>query len=135
MATNQFQLEKRTNDLLDTPITSATSSYYILVVRGSVSLDLANVGNGDAGISAAVIALGGDDLVVVVAIDVQPGLAPGIEVAAGLHGSARALVDADGPVLVKGANAVDTRFVDAGALAEAVGAAVAVDCAQVSGSG
>lgn len=96
---------------------------------------LANVRNGNPGISAAVITLSGDNLVVMVAVDVQPGSAPRIEVAAGLHGAARALVDADGPVLVKGADTVNARLFVTGALAKSIGAAVAGHCAQIAGSG
>lgn len=81
------------------------------------------------------ITLSGDNLVVMVAIDVQSGSAPRIEVAASLHGAARALVDADGPVLVKSADTVDARLFVTGALAKPIGAAVAGHCAQIAGSG
>ena len=96
---------------------------------------LADVRDGDPGIAAALVAFSRDNLVVVIAVDIQPGLAPGIKVAAGLHGAAGALVNADRPVLIKGTGAVDTRFVYTRALAEPIRAAVTGHRAQIAGVG
>lgn len=96
---------------------------------------LANVQHGDPGIAAAVVALGRDDLIVMISVDIQTGVAPGVKVTARLHGAAGPLVDADRPVLVKGPYAVDARRVVTSALAEPVGATVAGHRTQGRGIG
>lgn len=94
---------------------------------------LADVSDGDASIAAAEVALRRNDLVVVVTVNVQTSASPGVEVAARLDGAAGALVLADRPVLVESLDAVDARCVVTSALAESIGATVALHGTQVGG--
>lgn len=102
----------------------------------------------DVGAAAALVALGGHDLVVVGA-QVEADAAPcvelfrllegldrkGKETYVVLHGDAAtdALLGADGPVLLEGAGTVDGRLVGASGNIEVVGTAVGGDAALVLG--
>lgn len=80
--------------------------------------------------AAALVTLGGDDLVVVRA-EVHALGGPGVEVVLHVDRAADALGGADGPVLLKGLRAVDRGLVGARRDVDVVGAAVGVDGALV----
>lgn len=63
--------------------------------------------------------------------ELEAGLLPGVEVVLHGDGASDALLLADGPELVKGGGAVDGRLVDALRAVHVVGAAVALDGAQL----
>ena len=109
---------------------------FVLPTSGgsSVEKDLHTIrlGDGDGSRTAALVALGGDNLVVVRA-ELEAGLGPGVEVGADVDGARGAVVLADGPELVKGAGAFDRGLVDAAGLGDGVGAAVLGDGAELAG--
>lgn len=76
--------------------------------------------NSDAGRAAAVVSLGGDDLVVMRA-EVQSDAGPCIEVVCGGDAAADALGGADGPVLLEGGGADDGGLIGAGGHVDVVG--------------
>ncbi len=78
------------------------------------------------------VALGGDDLVVVGA-ELEAVLGPGVEVGADVDGARGAVVLADGPELVKGGRADDGGLVDTLGLGDGVAAAVDGDGAELAG--
>ena len=81
--------------------------------RGAAAAAAAGaLAHGDGGRAARLVALGGNNLVVVAA-ERQARALPGGEVVGHGDGAARPLVDADGPVLVEGRRALDRRLVDA----------------------
>ena len=84
----------------------------------------------NVGAPAALVTLGGDDLVVVLA-EVHAVLGPGVEVVLHVDGAADALGGADGPVLLEGPGAVDRGLVGAGRDVDVVGAAVGLEAALV----
>lgn len=86
--------------------------------------------DGDGGASRAEVALGGDDLVVVLA-ELKTSIGPSLEVSGHVDGTADALVLADRPVLLEGPRSLNGRGVDARADAELVVAAVSIDRALV----
>ena len=88
------------------------------------------LGDGDGRGAAALVALGGDDLVVVGA-ELETGLGPGVEVGADVDRARRAVALADRPELVEGAGALDGGLVDTLRLGNGVGAAVLVDGAEL----
>jgi hypothetical protein len=90
--------------------------------------------DGDGSRAAAEVALGGHDLVVVVAQGHALG-GPGVKVGGDVDGAAGTLVAADGPVLLEGRRAVDRGLVGAGADGNVVGAAVDGDLALLLGVG
>lgn len=89
-------------------------------------------GDGDVSGSAALVALDGEDLVVVRAKG-QAGLGPGVKVVLDGDGAADAVVAADGPVLVKGGGALDAGLVDALRLVDVVCVAVSGDRGDLGG--
>ncbi len=94
--------------------------------------DCLHLRHGDGGRAAALVALSGDDLVVV-RTELEAGLGPGVEVSANIDGARGTVVLADGPELVKGAGALNGRLVDAPGLGDGVGAAVLGDAAELAG--
>lgn len=82
--------------------------------------------NSDGSRPRALVALGGEDLVVVGA-ELQAVLLPGIKVRLDVDGAADALLLADGPELREGRRAVDGGLVDARGLEDVVVAAVRGD--------
>jgi hypothetical protein len=90
------------------------------------------LGDGDGTGAAALVALGGDDLVVVGA-ELEAGLGPGVEVGADVDRARRAVALADRPELVKGAGTLDRGLVDPLRLGDGVGAAVLLDGAKLGG--
>lgn len=82
--------------------------------------------------AAALVALGGKDLVVMLA-QIHAVPAPGVEVVLHVDGSARALLGADGPVLLEGPGAVDRGLVGPGGDVDVIGAAVGLELALVLG--
>lgn len=91
--------------------------------------------DGDGGGAAGEVALGGDDLVVVLSSESHAGRVPCVEVAAHGDGAAAALGLADGPELVEVLSvAVDGGGVGAAAAEEAVNATVAGDAADAGGA-
>lgn len=90
------------------------------------------LGDGDVSGSAALVALDGQDLVVVRA-QVQAGLRPGVKVVLDGDGAADAVVAADGPVLVEGGGALDAGLVDALGLVDVVCVAVGGDRGDLGG--
>lgn len=89
-------------------------------------------GDGDVSGSAALVALDGEDLIVVRA-KVQAGLRPGVEVVLDGDGAADAVVAADRPVLVEGGGALDAGLVDALGLVDVVCVAVGGDRGDLGG--
>lgn len=90
------------------------------------------LGDGDVGGPAALVALDGEDLVVVRAQG-QAGLGPGVKVVLDGDGAADAVVAADGPVLVEGGCALDAGLVDALGLVDVVRVAVGGDRRDLGG--
>lgn len=88
--------------------------------------------DGDGGRAAAKVALGGDDLVVVGA-ELHAHGGPGVKVLLHVDGAGAPLLLADGPVLLKGAGAIDGRLVGARRLGDLVRGAVDVDGALARG--
>src|SRR6185312_9166355 len=90
-------------------------------------------GDGDVGAAAALVALGRQDLVVRGA-EVQAEALPRVEDVGDRDGAAGALGLTDRPVLVERGSALDRGFVGPGRLVQVVGAAVAVDGAELGGA-
>ena len=88
--------------------------------------------HGDGTAAAALISLGGDDLVVV-RPELEAVLGPRVEVGANVDRARGAVVLADRPELVKGAGALDGRLVDAAGLGDGIGAAILGDGAELGG--
>lgn len=84
--------------------------------------------DGDLSAAGGEVALGGDDLVVVLT-ELHALGSPGVEVGLHVDGAGAALVLADGPVLVEGLGAVDGGLVDTLGLGDLVGRAVGSDAA------
>ncbi len=95
-------------------------------------LDTISLRHGDGTGAAALVALGGNDLVVV-RPELKAVLGPRVEVGADVDRARGAMVLANGPELVKGAGALDGRLVDAAGLSYGIGAAVLCDGAELGG--
>lgn len=87
----------------------------------------------DIGRAAALVALGGDDLVVVLP-EVHPMASPGVEVVLHVDRASDAIGGAHRPVLLEGPCAIDRGRVVASRDVDVVGTAVSVDTAPVLGS-
>ena len=85
--------------------------------------------------TGAEVSLSCDDLVVVVSINVQASVGPGIKMAASLHSATRALIGADREVLIEGPRAVNAGLVDAGVPGQPISTAVTGHCAQICSLG
>jgi hypothetical protein len=87
----------------------------------------------DDGAAAALVALGGDNLVVMVA-EPHANIGPSVEMVLHSDGAANTLLGADRPVLVESLRAVDGRLVVAGRLVQVVGTSISVDSTSVLSS-
>lgn len=88
----------------------------------------------DVGATAALVTLGRDDLVVVLA-QVEAVASPSLEVVVHVDGAADTLVLANGPVLLEGPGAVDRGLVGTGRDVDVVDAAVGREAALELGAG
>jgi hypothetical protein len=84
-------------------------------------------------LAAALVTLGSDNLVVVLA-KLHAGVSPGVEVVLHVDATTDTLLGADRPVLVEGPGTVNGGLVVTGGLVEVVSATVGVDSALVGGS-
>lgn len=90
--------------------------------------------DGDGSLAGALVGLGGDDLVVVVA-EGHAGALPGLEDGAHADGAAGAVLVADGPVLLEGLGAINRGLLVTSGLVQAVGRAGVLDRAAGLGLG
>lgn len=77
------------------------------------------------------VALAGNDLVIVVGTELEASLSPCVEVSRHVDPSASALVATDGPELLEGLGAINGGLLVAGADENIVGSAVVIDSSLV----